>query len=195
MQRVGKRQGGEIMTGAIVLLMTLMFLLPSDGSAQSVPSPGERIRIKQVDGTVLTGRLTRLSPETIQLFVRSDYGTREVSVENIEVLETSLGRSSSSKNVAITMVVGAVVGAAIGDLAWEPCTSFCVSLFQTETRSDAVYAGLGFGFLVGFPVGFLIRSERWNPVSLPAPVASDLSIRPVIGSRLGLAGSLRVGGF
>ena len=115
------------MTRVIVILITLMFVLPSDGSAQSVPSPGERIRIKQVDGTVLTGRLTRLSPETIQLFVRSDYGTREVSVENIEVLETSLGRSSSSKNVAITMAVGAVVGAALGALAWEPCTFFCIS--------------------------------------------------------------------
>ena len=183
------------MTRVIVILITLMFVLPSDGSSQDIPSRGERIRIKQVDGTVLTGRLTRLSPETIQLFVRSDYGTREVSVENIEVLETSLGRSSSSKNVAITMAVGAVVGAAIGAQDWEPCTFFCISPFQTETRSDAVYAGLGFGFLVGFPVGFLIKSERWSPVALPASVASRLTIRPVIGRGVGLVGAFGIGGF
>ena len=181
------------MTRVIVILITLMFVLPSDGSSQDIPSRGERIRIKQVDGTVLTGRLTTLSPETIQLWVRSD--DVAVPVARIEVLETSLGRSSSSKNVAITMAVGAVVGAAIGAQDWEPCTFFCISLFQTETRSDAVYAGLGFGFLVGFPVGFLIKSERWSPVSLPAPAASVLSIRPVIGSQVGFTGSLRVGGL
>ena len=51
------------MTRTIVILMTLMSVLPSDGSSQAVPSLGHRIRIKQVDGTVLTGRLATLSPE------------------------------------------------------------------------------------------------------------------------------------
>ena len=181
------------MTRVIVILITLMFVLPSDGSSQDIPSRGERIRIKQVDGTVLTGTLRTLSPETIQLWVGSD--DVAVPVARIEVLETSLGRSSSSKNVAITMVVGAVVGAAMGSQAWEPCTFICISPFQSETRSSAVYAGLGIGFLVGFPVGFLIKSERWSPVSLPAPAASVLSIRPVIGSQVGFTGSIRVGGL
>ena len=45
------------MTRTIVFLMMLMSVLPSDGSAQAVPSSGDRIRIKQVDGSVLTGRL------------------------------------------------------------------------------------------------------------------------------------------
>ena len=47
------------MTRTIVCLMTLVFVLALDGSAQAVPSPGDRIRIKQVDGPVLTGRLAR----------------------------------------------------------------------------------------------------------------------------------------
>ena len=91
------------MTRTIVFLVTLMFVLPSDGSAQAVPSPGDRIRIKQVDGTVLVGALAAWSEETIQLSV--DSSRVEVPVARIEVLETSLGKSSSSKNVAITMVV------------------------------------------------------------------------------------------
>ena len=181
------------MTRTIVFLMMLMSVLPSDGSAQAVPSSGDRIRIKQVDGTVLTGTLRTLSPETIQLWVGSD--DVAVPVARIEVLETSLGRSSSSKNVAITMVVGAVVGAALGAQAWEPCTFLCISPFQSETRSSAVYAGLAIGALVGFPVGLLIKSERWSPVALPAPTASGLTIRPVIGGQVGFAGSVRVGGF
>ena len=80
------------MARTIVFLMTLMFVLPSDGSSQAVPSPGDRIRIKQVDGTVLTGTLAALSPETIQLSVGSDDRMVEVPVEGIEALEISLGR-------------------------------------------------------------------------------------------------------
>ena len=181
------------MQRVMVFLMVLIFALTPDGSSQAVPSPGERIRVRQVDGTVLTGTLTTLSPETIQLSVGSDVA--EVPVARIEVLETSLGKSSSSKNVAITMVVGGVVGAAIGAVAWEPCSWLCISPFETETRSSAVYAGLAIGALVGLPVGFLVRSERWSPVALPASVASRLTIRPVIGRGVGLVGAFGIGGF
>ncbi len=76
-------------TRTIVTLMTLMFVLPSDGSAQAVPSPGDRIRIKQVDGRLLTGTLTTLSAETIQLSAGS--GRVDVPVKSIDFLETSLG--------------------------------------------------------------------------------------------------------
>ena len=44
-------------------------------------------------------------------------------------------------------------------------------------------------------MGTVIREERWNPASLPAPAASRLTIRPVIGSGVGFGGSVRVGGF
>ena len=54
---------------SIVFLMTLMLVLPSDGSSQAAPSPGDRIRIRQVDGTTLTGTLSTRSAETIQLSV------------------------------------------------------------------------------------------------------------------------------
>ena len=49
-----------------------MFLLPFDGSSQAVLSPADRIRIKQVDGTILTGTLATFSAETIQLGERDD---------------------------------------------------------------------------------------------------------------------------
>ncbi len=44
-------------------------------------------------------------------------------------------------------------------------------------------------------MGTVIREERWNAASLPAPAASRLTIRPVIGSGVGFGGSVRVGGF
>ena len=76
------------MTRTIVFLM-MMFVLPSDGSTQVAPSPGDRIRITQVDGTTLTGTVATLSTATIQLSVGT--GQVDVPVERIDVLETSRG--------------------------------------------------------------------------------------------------------
>ena len=183
------------MTRTIVFLMMLMSVLPSDGSTQAVPSPGDRIRIKQVDGRILTGTLATWSPETIQL-VR----TAAVPVARIEVLEISLGqRRNYQKYIFLTAAVTSVAGATIGGF-WEPCggTSWCIG---PETRSEGIYVGFAIGALIGLPVGLILGSvfseseERWNPVALPTPAESGLTIRPVIGSRVGFAGSIRVGGF
>ena len=187
------------MTRTIVFLMTLMFVLPSDGPAQA-PSPGDRIRIRQVDGTLLTGTLSTRSAETIQVSVGATGPMVEVPVEGIEILEISLGRQRrSGKYFGLTVAAASIVGATIGFIAYEsyePCSFLC---FGPETRSQYTLFGLGIGALVGLPLGALmgtvIREERWNPASLPAPAASRLTIRPVIGSGVGFGGSVRVGGF
>ena len=187
------------MTRTIVFLMTLMFVLPSDGPAQA-PSPGDRIRIRQVDGTLLTGTFSTRSAETIQLSVGAAGPMVEVPVEGIEILEISLGRQRrSGKYFGLTVAAASIVGATIGFIAYEsyePCSFLC---FGPETRSQYTLFGLGIGALVGLPLGALmgtvIREERWNPASLPAPAASRLTIRPVIGSGVGFGGSVRVGGF
>ena len=186
------------MPRAMVFLITLMFALPSDGSAQAVPSPGDRIRIKQVDGTVLTGTLATFSAETIHLSV--DSSRVEVPVARIAVLETSLGQRSKKNNpkyIGITVATTSILGAIIGAITWRPCSgSLCVG---PDTHGGGILLGFGIGALVGLPLGAIIGSlvteERWNPVALPAPAVSGLTIRPVIGSGVGLAGSFRVGGF
>ena len=188
------------MPSVMVFLMTLMFVLPSDGSAQAVPSPGDRIRIKQVDGTVLTGTLATWSEESIQLSVGSDdrmVRMAEIPVARIEALEISLGqRSNNPKYIGITVATTSIVGATIGGIAWEPCTGSGICL---GTQGEWILMGFGIGALVGLPLGAIIGSmateEQWNPVAIPAPAASRLSIRPVIGSGVGFAGSVRVGGL
>ena len=189
------------MTRTIVFLMTLMFVLPSDGPAQA-PSPGDRIRIRQMDGTLLTGTFSTRSAETIQLSVGAAGPMVEVPVEGIEALEISLGRQRRfDKYFGLTVAAASIVGATIGFIAYEepePCSFLCFD-FGPETRSQYTLVGLGIGALVGLPLGAIIgydvREERWNPASLPAPAASRLTIRPVIGSGVGFAGSIRVGGF
>ena len=186
------------MTKTIVFLMTLMFVLPFDGSAQAVPSPGDRIRIKQVDGTVLTGTLATFSAETIQLSV--DSSRVEVPVARIEVLETSLGqRHNYPKYIGLTLAATSIAGAIIGAIAYVdtgPCSWLCIG---PQTRGESMAWGLAGGAIIGLPLGVIIgsevREERWNRVALPAPTAPRLTIRPMIGSRVGFAGSIRVGGF
>ena len=185
------------MTRTTVFLMMLMFVLPSDGSSQAVPSPGDRIRIRQVDGTIFTGTFSTRSEETIQLSVGVAGPMMEVPVEGIEALEISLGqRNNYSKYIGITVFATSIVGATIGYIAYEPRPSCSFICF---TRSEYTLIGFGYGVLIGLPLGALIgsvvREERWSPVSLPAPAASRLSIRPMIGSQVGFAGSIRVGGL
>ena len=118
------------MPRVMVILMMLASVLPSDGSAQAVPSPGDRIRIKQVDGTVLTGTLATLSPETIQLSAGSDDRMAEVPAARIEALEISLGRQRRFfKYFGLTVAATSFVGAIIGAIAYEdtgPCSWLCI---------------------------------------------------------------------
>ncbi len=190
------------MTRTIVFLMTLVVVLPSDVSSQAVPSLGHRIRIKQVDGTVLTGRLALpLSPETIQLWIGSD-DLAEIPLARIEVLETSLGQQRNfGKYFGLTVAAVSVAAATIYALNWSPCneTGFLPCFLEPTSRGEAFGWGFVGGAIIGLPLGLLIgssaREERWNRVALPALTAPRLTIRPVIGGRVGFAGSVRVGGL
>ena len=184
------------MARVMVFLVTLMFVLPSDGSSQAVPSPGDRIRISQMDGTVLTGTLAAWSADTIQLSV--DSSRVEVPVARIAVLETSLGQQHNyPQYFGLTVAATSIVGATIGFIA--SVDSEPHPFVGPDTRIEYIVLGFAGGALVGLPLGAIIgsvvREERWNPVSLPAPAASRLTIRPVIGSGVGFAASLRVGGL
>ncbi len=186
------------MTRVMLFLMTLILVLPSDGSSQVTVSPGDRIRVKQVDGTVLTGTLTTLSPETIRLSVASIGRMAEVPVARIRVLETSLGpRRNYPKYIGLTLAATSIAGAIIGAIAYEDSGPYnCYFCF---THGEYIGLGFGIGAIIGLPlgaiIGYEVRGERWNRVALPAPAASRLKIRPVIGSRVGFAGSVRLGGI
>ncbi len=181
------------MTRTIVFLMTLVVVLPSDGSSQTA-SLGDRIRIKQANGTTLTGTLSTRSPETIQLSVGNAGPTVEVSVEGIEALEISLGRQRRFlKNFGLTVAATSILLGTLGFIAYTPGDEFFAS--RTDLTGFGFYLGAYFGLPLGALIGYLVKEERWNPASLPAPAESRLTIRPVIGSGVGFAASIRVGGF
>ncbi len=182
------------MTRMMAFLTTLMFSLPSDGSGQVAPSPGDRIRIRWVDGTVLTGTFSTRSEETIQVSDGAAGPTVEVSVEGIEALEISLGRQRRFlKNFGLTVAAASILGGTLGLIAYE------IDDGELGSRGEYIGGGAAFAAYFGLPlwalIGYLVKEERWNPASLPAPAESRLTIRPVIGSGVGFAASIRVGGF
>ena len=184
------------MTRATPFLITLMFVLPSAGSAQALPGPGDRIRIRQVDGTVLTGTLDTWSEETIQLSVESAARRMEVPVSAIEALEISLGRQRRfGKYYALTLAATSMLGGIVGLTRASP-SSFSSSRSAGYYRGRSGGGGLLVGYLVGIPLGVFIGSrvteERWSPVAISGSAQAGPTIRPVIGSEVGLVSGQRI---
>ena len=156
------------MTRTIVFLMTLMFVLPSDGSAQAVPSPGDRIRIKQVDGTVLVGALAAWSEETIQLSVDSSRveGTIAISRSQIATLESQQGTRSKRNLVgAVGLLVGGAIAVDTRDT--NDCELGALGILSCMGRVvGRVALGMAVGAGVGALVGSAIRTENWVIVPL-----------------------------
>lgn len=177
------------MTRATAYLVALIAVLPPTGAAQAPPSPGDRIRIRQVDGTVLTGTLDLWSTETVRLSGESADRRWEIPVSAIETLEMSLGRSHSfGKYYGLTVAVSSIVGGIIGLTKSSSSSSF--------HRGRSAGGGALVGYLVGIPLGAFagsrITKERWIPVATLGPAAPGPTIRRVIGSEVGLTAGQRV---
>jgi len=182
------------MTKAMVFVMTLMFFFPSHASAQANASPGDRIRIRERDGTVLIGTLLSASGETIEL--SSDSSRIVVPVERIDALERRTG-DDAGQAVAVTVGIAAVIGAVIG-VSQDTCPGSCFAI-GPDSRLGNLTLGFFGGAILGLPLGALFAAaasgERWRPVTLPVSAESGFTIRPMMGNRVGFAASVRVGGM
>ncbi len=191
------------MTRAIAFLM-LVFVFPSAGSSQTA-SLGDRIRIRQANGTTLTGTLATVSAEAIQLSVDSSRvgGAIAIPRSQIVTLERQQGTRNKSTLVGIAGLLagGAIAWATLADHELPTCDDFLdfsckVPAVVGNTAGDGGRGLLGMaaGGVVGALVGSALRTELWNSVALPAPAESGLTVRPLIGRGVGLAGSVHLGG-
>ena len=161
------------MTRTIVFLMTLVVVLPSDGSSQAVPSLGDRMRIKQVDGTILTGTLATVSAEAIQLSVDSSRvgGGIAIPRSQIATLERQQGTRNKSTLVGTVGLLagGAIAWATLGDKVTVSCDRFldCGPAAYVEGAEKVagdvvrVLLGMAAGGIVGALVGSALRTENW----------------------------------
>ena len=169
------------MMRAMVFLMTLMFVLPSDGSTQGVPSPGDRIRIEHVNGTVFTGALAAFSAETIQLSVDPSRPDRRSSEGLLQWIETYVGGTIAIPKSQIAtlerqegrrgrpgvgMIIGALVGGANAAATMpdrgDPC-GYGISCFVGKIAPSVGHVALRVvaGVVVGWLIGSAVRTENW----------------------------------
>ena len=150
------------MTRTMVFLMTLMVVLPSDGSSQDSLSPGDRIRITEVDGTILTGTLAEVSDEVIQLSADSSRAVGRITMPRSRI--ATLERQESTGDKANLMgIVGLLAGGAV---AWATLPDH-----EDRRRGDAldnatedvfrVFLGIAVGGLVGALIGSAMPTENW----------------------------------
>ena len=189
------------MKTAIGFLAIWAMVLPAHGWAQSLPTEGDWVRISQTNGTVVTGTVSYASAEEVRL--QSGSAGQELLILRGEIgkMERSLGRHRSfGKNFAITLVSSSVGMGALLAIAWSPCTEtgFLACYLHPTSRGEALTWGLAGGAILGVPagliVGLAVKREKWAPVSLSGPGDVTLSILPVLGTGIGVSGSISFGG-
>lgn len=139
MQRHVKR---VLLVGCVVLGPGLAFALEVPP-----PAPGSGIRVELTgEGQTLTGRLVRLSRESLTLAMNGD--SQAIPRDQIRRLELSGGRPSRWRRAA--------VGAGIGAVSGIPAAAFTGEWHITGPLA-----------LFGAVIGFSLPSrERWNPVDI-----------------------------
>lgn len=188
-------------------LLAFAILVPTrPARAQQRPAvqPGERVRVVRgcVDGqpgasatgasacdaSPLVGSLLALSPDSIAL--RADDATVVYPSSSVTRLEVSRGQTSHWKT-------GALIGFPVGALIVFSALNTGDSTNPCDPSSNQDAAGMGFcvgvaalaggvpGALLGGTIGWLIRSERWEPVPL-----GSVGLRMLPDGRPGVAFSL-----
>jgi hypothetical protein len=186
------------MTARITYIVILAMNLPAYASGQSVLNQGERVRIHQLNGTVVTGIVQSATPQAVRLL--GEAGGTEFVIPRGEVgeIERSLGRHRKfGRNLTITVVSSAVAIGGISAISWSPCTGLC--LFHPTSRGEAFAFGLlAGGAIIGTPIGIIVglaaRHERWEQVSFAGQGQAALSIQPILGRGFGVSASLAFGG-
>ncbi len=182
------------LTGSLLVAMTVF---PGLGAAQSIPAQGERVRIGQSDGTVVVGSFEGGSTEAVRLRASPTGEERLIPLDAIARMDRSLGRERRfGKYFAVGVASTSAAVGVVSGMSWSPCTSTgpFSCMLHPNSRGDALVLGLVGGAVIGIPVGIItglaVREERWSPLPLPGSGGATWSIRPVLGSQVGVSASL-----
>lgn len=158
------------MPRATVFLITLMFALPSDGSAQAAPTressvdaleAGQRVRVRAADALSIEGVFLGLEGPDMLLRTTPAEQAQHVPVDRLEALWVR--KRATRKGAKIGAIAGGVLGVGFGILIGE------VLCNDEDCQSPTVEPALGLGALgaiagagTGALIGYLVRS--WSPV-------------------------------
>lgn len=166
-----------------------------DASAQAL-EPGMRIRVTGTDGSKRVGTVGAVQHDTVR-FTAPSGATFVVATADVARLELSMGKQRNFVGNFVTTTVGFMaLGGAIGAATWSDCDSAgwgC--MFTPGSRTDALLAGALVGGLVGVPAGIVVgaasRPERWERIKQQRDTTRQVSIRPILGNRIGASATLQ----
>jgi len=147
-----------------------------EGADDTSPATRARVRIQNEQGKWVIGRLFSVSQATITL---ADEFRGPMELARGSRFEVSRG---ARRHPLRGFVIGALPGAAFG-VWW--CSGF-TEPGETCSAISGALLGLYTGAL-GAGIGFLIKTERWEPIS---PDRVQISVGPA--ARGGLAASLTI---
>ena len=162
-------------------LLVVLFSTVTLVSSAQAQEDAERIRINTQNGEEITGFLKESNPSYITLVVGLGEGERNIAIAyaDMATLQRSIGvRRNFAKGARYGAIAAGAGGLLFGLLS---------SAFAGDDSAGWFFGGffwgtLGTGFItvpVGLVIGGLIKSEKWESVSIPNQGAASLV--PVIG--------------
>lgn len=188
---------------AVPLILLASTLVGSPGAAQSGGELGDRVRVRHGKRQVVIGTLDSVTADSIRVRGAGQPLAIAISRRDITAMERSLGRQRQfGKSFGITLVSVSLGFATLAAASWEPCVPrdpFGLNcMYAGETRSEGFMMGLAAGAILGVPIGAMVglgrRPEKWVPMTLPGTNAGTIAFAPIVGRRLGIAGSIRFPG-
>ncbi|MEQ1858049.1 MAG: hypothetical protein ABL963_16460 [Longimicrobiales bacterium] len=164
------------MTTRWIFGASIAILAPLGLDAQTAPN-GD-LRVRQADGTVITGTLVEMAPGVLRL---EDAGVIiDIERSRIRTVERRLGSHGSfAKSFFGSIGVGALLVGAASALSYD-CTSDDCWLGR-DGHEGAFAIGAIVGGVVAIPVGVAVgiaaQSERWEEVTLPPTTDFALLLR------------------
>ncbi len=167
------------MNRPICLFVLLLVLFHSRAGAQTVLNltPGDRIRVTLVSDleqpldwaprTPFIGEFERYHSDYVSI---SRNGTSvQIPTTAIYLLEVSRGSTTQSRRgAAIGAAAGAIAAGIAAYSSSEGCTDYRYCILNDDTPAVAgVAVGAVGGGLLGLAVGSLIKTARWEAVSIP----------------------------
>jgi hypothetical protein len=168
-------------TARVVLaILGALALGDTVAAAQALPElqPGMRVRIRAPN--VVDGQLTgKIASRTAEALVVTDERRGEFTVPVAAMSELNVSRGSSHSAGALKGAMwGAGLGlgvglmfAAVPNSERHSHSGYAGYGLGPPTAEEGILLGCGGGLVIGFSLGALAGSERWDRVHIPASIA------------------------
>jgi hypothetical protein len=166
---------GELLMRYVAILLLAAAIAPATPAQSPILAPGARVRIAAQGVTIrpIEATIVSIAPDTIIVMDDQNIGPLTVPRTAITTLEMTVGGEGwrgFKKGVRIGTEWGIGTGIAIAALGHETCgrpvapKNGCTFAMRLQTVTALTGVGAFYGAIVGFVVG----SEEWGKVELPA---------------------------